>query len=89
MLITFKNHHFWDMDSESPEVSPDIYAYEMVALDRIVHIYQVMPDQNVICIEYLGCDGNYRTIHECYANKFHSASRIFELQRIMKGETKS
>lgn len=88
MLITFKNHHFWDMDSNDPDVSKGMFAYEMVAEERIIHIYQVMPEMNVICVEYMAHDGVVRMIHEYFPNKYQAASRIFELQRIMKGDQK-
>ena len=84
-MITFKNHHFWDVTSSDPEVNPDVFAYEMVAEDRIIHIYQIMPDMNVICIEYMGYDGVVRKIHEYFENKYHAVSRIYELQKMLKG----
>ena len=88
MLITFKNHHFWNIEeSADPEVSPGMYAYEMVNSDRIIHIYQIMPEQDVICIEYKGHDGVVRKIHERFENKYQASARIFELQRILRGET--
>ena len=48
MLITFKNYHYWDLDSNSPDASKDIFAFEMVPVDRIIHIYQVMPEKNLL-----------------------------------------
>lgn len=89
MLIRFKNYHFLYQDTIPAEADEHDYTYELVDSDRIVHVYEVMPEREAICVEYINYKEDPRKIYEYCGDKFRTSARVFEIERILKGETKS
>lgn len=85
MLIMFKNHYL--LHSELSGEIESNYLREMINSDRIIHIYEDANEKS-ICVEYLNYKGEPFKLYEYCGDKYKTASRMFEIQRMLKGEEK-